>query len=162
VAGSRGGGTVSGAVAGLGGGAGDSDAAGLDHGGRDNDLAVAGGDAELGGVLVLAGDIVDDLDAVSVGAVGGLEGGGRSPGEGTAVGDTLSDGRTELDNVGGGALEEEDRDGVGGSWLPSDGELLAGGDNLVGRISFKGLVWFRDAREGAKLRGADIPRSKDG
>ena len=80
------------------------------------------------------------MDTVSVGAVGSLEGGGRGPAEGTAVGDTLSDGRTELDDVGGGALEEENGDGVGGSWLPGDGELLAGGDNLVGRISFKGLV----------------------
>lgn len=94
------------------------------------DTAVLG-DTELGGVLVLAGHIVDELDAVAGGAGGGLEVGGRSPGQATAVGDTLSDGRTELDNVGGRALEEQHRDGVGGAWLPGDGEWLAGGDNLV-------------------------------
>lgn len=106
------------------GGAGDWDNAGGD------DNAAIQGDTELGGVLVLAGHIINDLNTVAVGASGGLEVGRRSPGEATAVGDTLGERRTELDNVGGRALQEKDGDGVGSGWLPSDGERLAGWDNL--------------------------------
>lgn len=107
-------------------------AAGAGGGSRaGNNGASLLGDTELGGVLVLASNVVDQLDAIAVGAGGGLKIGGGSPGEATAVGDSLSEGRTELDDVGSGTLEEEDGDGVGGSWLPGDGEGLAGGNDLV-------------------------------
>lgn len=104
-----------------------------DGAGGSDDAAAVLGDAELGGVLVLASYIIDDLDAVAVGALSGLKGGGRSPGKATTVGNALSERGTELDDVGGGTLEEKDRDSVGGSWLPGDGKGLAGRDNLVQR-----------------------------
>lgn len=101
-------------------------------GGRGLLLTVTGRDAELGAVLVLAGYIVDDLDAVAVGAAGGLEVRGRGPGQASAVGDALGEGRSELDDVGGWSLEEEHGDRVRGGWLPGDSELLARGDDLLG------------------------------
>jgi hypothetical protein len=93
------------------------------------------GDAELGAVLVLAGDVVDELESVAGVAGGGLERGRGGPDEGAAVGDADDDGGTLLDDVGRGALEEEERHAVGGRWLPRDGEGLAGGDNLELRLA---------------------------
>lgn len=90
------------------------------------------GDTELGRVLVEASHVVDDLNAVAVGASRGIQRGSRGPCKGAAVGDTLSERRTELDDVGGRALEEQHRDGVGGGWLPCDGEGLASRDDLGG------------------------------
>lgn len=95
--------------------------------GRSNNGAVLLGDTELSGVLVLAGNVVDELKSV-VGGVS-LEGGRRGPGEGTRVVDALSK-SLDGDNVGRGATEQEERDRVGGGWLPGDGEGLASGDNL--------------------------------
>jgi len=133
-----------GADDGLGGVAGNNDraggrGAGNNGGGRAGSGARGGtavglGDAKLGRVLVLASDIVDDLETVAVGASGGLEVRGRRPGQASTVGDTLGERRTKLDYVGGRSLEEQDRDGVGRGWLPGDGEGLAGRDNLSGGI----------------------------
>lgn len=100
---------------------------GSNRAGRDNNGAVLLGDTELGGVLVLAGDVVNQLESVA-GAVS-LEGGGRGPHEGTGVLDTLSK-SLDGDNIGGRSTEEEERDRVGGGWLPGDGEGLASRDNL--------------------------------
>lgn len=107
-------------------GAGDGSSAG----GYNDVTAGILGDTELGGVLVLAGHIIDDLDTVALGTLGSLKGGGRSPGKGAAVLDTLSNGGTELDDVVGRTLEEEDRDRVGCAWGPGDGEGLASRHNL--------------------------------
>jgi len=93
-------------------------------------LLVVVGDAELGGVLVLASLVVDELDAVALGALRGLEGGLGVPGVGTAVLDLLSDG-VDRDEVLGGALEEDEGDGALSGRLPGDGEGLADGDNGV-------------------------------
>ena len=111
-------------------------------GARGSDAGALGalGDAELGRVLVLAGHVVDELEAV-VGGVG-LEARGRSPGECAAVGDASHDGG-DGDHVGGRAAEENKRDAVGGGWLPGDLEWLAGGDDLV---AVSALVTFRVAR----------------
>src|SRR5690242_3963007 len=121
----RGGGLASGGGAGSG-----SDSRAGSSGsraGRDNDGAVFLGDTELGGVLVLAGNVVNQLESVA-GYIS-LEGGGRSPGEGTRVVDALSK-SLNGNNVGGGATEQEERDRVGGGRLPGDGEGLASRDNL--------------------------------
>lgn len=107
-----------------GGGASDGDRAG---GRGDDNGAVVLGDTELGGVLVLAVNVVDQLESV-VGGVG-LEGGGGSPLEGTRVVDALSK-SLDGDHVGGGTTEQEEGDCVGGGWLPGDGEGLASRDNL--------------------------------
>jgi hypothetical protein len=82
----------------------------------------------LGGVLVLASHVVDELETV-VGYIS-LEAGRGGPLVRTAVGNAGDDGG-QRNNVGGGAAEEDQRHRVGGSWLPGDGEWLAGGDNLV-------------------------------
>lgn len=92
-------------------------------------LLAGAGDAELGGVLELAGHVVDDLDAVAVGAGGGLESRIGSPGELAGVGDGLNNGVLGHD-VDGGALEEDEGDLVGGGGGPGDLEGLASGDNL--------------------------------
>ena len=119
--------------------------------GRGNDGAVGLGDAELGGVLVLAGNVVDQLETV-VGDIS-LEGGGRSPLEGAGVGDALSK-SLDGDDVGRGATEEEERDRVGGGWLPGDGEGLAGRDNLgeesvnVSRVCLFGFCAYLDQGTG--------------
>lgn len=108
------------------GGAGD----GSNRAGRDDNDAVLLGDTELSGVLVLAVDVVDQLESVAGGGGGSLERGGRGPDEGTGVVDALSK-SLDGDNVGGRSLEEEKGDRVGGGWLPGDGEGLASRDNLV-------------------------------
>lgn len=95
--------------------------------GRNDNGAVVLGDTELGRVLVLAGNIVNQLESIA-GAVG-LEGGSWRPDEGTRVVDALSK-SLDGDNVDGGATEQQQRDCVGGGWLPSDGESLASRDNL--------------------------------
>lgn len=77
----------------------------------------------------MAIDVIDELDSVATGAVSALEGGGRSPGVAAGVGDALNDDLVE-DGVGGGALQEEQRDLVGGVGSPGDGEGLASGDGL--------------------------------
>lgn len=122
------------ALLGLGGGSdagnGVAGRSGAGSGGSRRDGAAILGDAELGRVLVEAGHIVDDLNAVAGRARGGVEGGSRGPDKGAAVGNALSERRTELDDVGGRALEEQHRDGVGGGRLPCDGEGLAGRDDL--------------------------------
>lgn len=107
------------------GGAGRSDGAGLSW------LLV--GDTELSGVLVVAVDVVDQLDTVTTGAGGALERGGRSPGVAAGVVDALNDDLVE-DRVGGGALEQDQGDLVGGVGSPLDGEGLASGDGL-GEVS---------------------------
>lgn len=99
-------------------------------GGSDARALGALGNAELGGVLVLAGDVVDKLEAV-VGDVG-LEAGGRSPGVLAAVGDTGHNGG-DGDNVGGRSTEENKRDAVRCGWLPGDLEWLASRDDLEKR-----------------------------
>lgn len=106
-------------------------------------VALAGGDTELGAVLVLASDVVDDLETVAVGAVGDGQVGGGSPGEAAAVLDALGESRSVLDDVAGGALEEEQGDGVVGGGGPGDGERLALGDDLAKRVSLGCLlgVW---------------------
>lgn len=99
--------------------------------GRRGDEAVALsalGDTELGGVLVLASDVVDELESVARGV--GLEGGWGSPDVGARVGNADDD-VLERNNVGGGTTEENKRDAVRGGWLPGDGEGLAGRDDLV-------------------------------
>jgi hypothetical protein len=120
---------------------------GTDNGGRDGgggggnndglglDLAVVLGDTELGGVLVLAVDVVNQLKTV-VGGIG-LEIGRGGPGEGARVGDADGKGSTEGNDVGRGATEKDQGDGVPGSGLPGDLEGLAGRDDLWG----KGSVW---------------------
>lgn len=74
------------------------------------------GDAELRRVLEVPRAVGDDLDSVT----GGLRGyarGGDGPGVGSRVGDAVGDAAVGED-VGGGALEEEDGDGgVAGRWL---------------------------------------------
>jgi hypothetical protein len=107
-------------------------------GGNDNGAAFLG-DTELSRVLVLAGDVVDQLESV-VGGVG-LERGGRGPGEGAGVLEALNE-SLDGDNVGRGATEQEERDRVGGGWLPGDGEGLASRDNLGG-VSWLFLSAFR-------------------
>jgi hypothetical protein len=77
--------------------------------------------------LELAVHIIDDLETV-VGDIG-LELGGRSPGEGSGVGDALDDGVERLD-VGGRATEEDQGDGVGCRWVPGDLESLASRNDL--------------------------------
>lgn len=89
------------------------------------------GDAELVGVLVLAGDVVDQLDAVAAGAWGSIERGRRGPDKGAAVGDADDNGRAEGHVVLGRALAEDDGQGVGGGRGPGDGEGLARGDDLM-------------------------------
>jgi len=91
------------------------------------------GDAELVGVLVLAGDVVDQLDAVAAGAWGSIERGRRGPDKGAAVGDADDNGRAEGHVVLGRALAEDDGQGVGGGRGPGDGEGLARGDDLSQR-----------------------------
>ena len=100
---------------------------GSSRAGGDGNDAVVLGDTELGGVLVLAGNVIDQLESVA-GAVS-LEGGGRSPLEGTRVVDTLSK-SLDGDNVDGGATEQDEGDRVGGGRLPGDGEGLASRNNL--------------------------------
>jgi hypothetical protein len=136
------------------GGAGDSGGGAGNRGGGaaggDSDGAVGLGDTELGGVLVLA-VAFDQLETV-VGNVS-LEGGGRSPGEGTRVVDVLGE-SLDGDDIGGGATEQEERDLVGGGWLPSDGEGLASRDNLG----------FKSVRRSpaSQARSRCLPRSRDG
>jgi hypothetical protein len=91
------------------------------------------GDAELVGVLVLAGDVVDQLDAVAAGAWGSIERGRRGPDKGAAVGDADDNGRAEGHVVLGRALAEDDGQGVGSGRGPGDGEGLARGDDLSQR-----------------------------
>lgn len=122
----RGGGLASGGGAGSGSGS-RAGSGSSSRAGRDNDGAVLRGDTELGGVLVLAGNVVNQLESVA-GDIS-LEGGGRSPGEGTRVVDALSK-SLNGNNVGGGATEQEERDRVGGGRLPGDGEGPASRDNL--------------------------------
>jgi hypothetical protein len=90
------------------------------------------GDTELCGVLVLAGNVVDELETVT-GHIG-LEGSGWGPDERSAVGNASNDG-LERNHVGGRATEKDQRDAVGGGWLPGDGEGLASRDNLDQRTS---------------------------
>lgn len=92
-------------------------------------LAVRGvADAELGGVLVGAGVVADELDAV-VRYIGRqiLR---RHPNVMTAVGDLLDDGIEGLD-VGGWATEKEERYGVLGGGIPRDGVRDANRNDLI-------------------------------
>jgi hypothetical protein len=133
---------------------------GTDNGGRDGgggggnndglglDLAVVLGDTELGGVLVLAVDVVNQLETV-VGGIG-LEIGRGGPGEGARVGDADGKGSTEGNDVGRGATEKDQGDGVPGSGLPGDLEGLAGRDDLWGKGSVWCFVSFQTGRTGGK------------
>lgn len=93
-------------------------------------LVVGVGDAELGGVLVLAGGVVDQLDTVALSVLSGLEVVGDIPDVGAVVLGLLDDGVLR-NGVAAGALEEDESDGALGGGLPGDGELLAGGDDAV-------------------------------
>jgi hypothetical protein len=95
--------------------------------------AVVLGDTELSRVLVLAVDVVNQLETV-VGDIG-LEVGRGSPGEGARVGDADSEGSAEGKDVGRGAAEQDQRDGVLRGGLPGDLEGLAGRDNLGKHVS---------------------------
>lgn len=97
-----------------------------------SDVTVALGalrDTELGGVLVEAGDVVNELDSVA-GSIG-LEVGGHVPGVGTAVGNADDD-VLERNNVVGGATEQDQGHAVRAGWRPGDGEGLACRDLLWG------------------------------
>jgi hypothetical protein len=131
---------------------------GSNRAGGGNDGAALLGDTELSGVLVLAGNVVDQLESV-VGGVS-LESRGRGPDEGTGVGDALNE-SLDGDNVGGRSTEEEERDRVGGSWLPGDGEGLASRDNLDQRTSDGVASGF--ANRGVELRSGNAgEESNDG
>jgi hypothetical protein len=97
---------------------------------RRGDNGAVVGDAELGGVLVLAGRVVDELDTVALGALGGDKAVLGLPGVAAAVGDHLGDGLDELEVLGR-ALEEDERDGALGGRVPRDGEGRANGHNGV-------------------------------
>lgn len=109
---------------------------GLGRGAGAACLVVGVGDAELGGVLVLAGGVVDQLDAVALSALGWSEVLGRSPDVGTIVLGLLDD-RVLWDGVGAGALEKDESDGALGGRVPGDGEALADWDDRV-------ETWLRD------------------
>lgn len=130
-----------------GGGAGDRG----DRAGRDNDGAVVLGDTELGGVLVLAGNVVDQLETV-VGDIG-LEGSSGSPGEGARVGNALGK-SLDGEDVGRGATEKDKRNRVGGGWLPGDLEGLASRHNL-GRSQFS-------SSSSVDFQDESLPRSEGG
>jgi len=99
--------------------------------GRRTGLAVVlVGDAELGSVLVLAGLVVDELDAVALGTLRGLKGALGLPGVAAAVLDLLGDG-VDGDEVLSRALEEDERDGALSGRVPSDGEALVDGNDGV-------------------------------
>ena len=72
--------------------------------------ARARGDAELRRVLKVAGAGGDDLDAVARGLRRDAAR-GHGPGVGAGIGDVVDDAAVR-DDVGGGALEQEDRDGA--------------------------------------------------
>lgn len=95
-------------------------------------------DAELGGVLVLPGRVVDQLDAVAGGAAG-REVGGRRPGVGAAVGNVLDD-RVLRDGIGGGTLEENEGHGAGGGGGPGHGVGLADRHDAVEAGRRKGIA----------------------
>lgn len=102
-------------------------------------LVVRVGDAELGGVLVLAGCVVDQLNAVSEswgGCVGGSELVRWSPDVSARVLDVLDDGVLR-NGVGGWALEEDKSDGAIGCWVPGNSEALSDWDDRV-------EAWLRD------------------
>jgi hypothetical protein len=109
------------------------------NGGRDggggsvnvDGLAVVLGDTKLGGVLVLAVEVVNQLETV-VGDIS-LEVGRGSPGEGARVGEADGEGFAERNDVGRGATEKDQGDSVGGGGLPGDLEGLAGRDDLEER-----------------------------
>lgn len=77
-------------------------------------FVVGVGDAELGGVLVGAGGIDDELDAVPERVR--LEGGEGDPDVGAGVGDFFDNG-VEREDVGGGAAEKDEGDSAGGGGL---------------------------------------------
>lgn len=113
--------------------------------GRCGNAAVLG-DAELRGPLVLAGHVVDQLQTVALGTIRGGEVSRGGPAEETAVGETFSEGGAVLDDVGGGALDEEDGDGVGRGGRPLDVEGLASRDELGWVLASGGcFVWFHSA-----------------
>lgn len=91
--------------------------------------ALAGvGDTELSRVLVLAGALDNEHQAVVGDVVLEVSAGG--PGEAAVVGNLLGDGLDGLD-VGAGAAEEDQRDGARGGGSPLNVEGLADGDLLV-------------------------------
>jgi len=90
----------------------------------------------------LASHVIDKLDAV-VGSVG-LKIRRGSPGERATVGDSLRDGSTNRDDIGGRAAEEENGDGVRSARLPLDGVGLAGRDNLAQRRGDGVARWVTD------------------
>jgi hypothetical protein len=99
--------------------------------------------------------------------VGGvsLKSGGRGPLERSAVGDASDNGRERLDVLSG-TTEKDERNRVGGSWLPGDGESLASRDDLVRLLASQSQVSRRIPRFMAVMRrvfdGMEyIPRSKD-
>lgn len=104
--------------------------AGLLGGGGGGALVVGVGDAELGGVLVLASGVVDQLDTIALSIVGGLKVAGDVPDVGTAVWNLLGD-SVLRNSIAARALKENEVDGALGGWLPGNGEVLAGGDDRV-------------------------------
>lgn len=120
-----------------------------------------GGSPEQGRrTLVLAGHIVNELDAIAgSGREAGAKLAGNGPLEAAGVGDSLSDGLADGDHVGGGSLEEEQRDGVGRRGVPGDGEGLASLDSLEGLVS----DYSSSIANAARCRDCfpNVPRSKD-
>lgn len=135
-------------------------------GGGNGSLVV--GDTELGGVLVLAGRIIDELNSVAVGVHGGGQVGRRSPGELAAVGNTLND-VGELHGIGGRALEEDEGHGAGGGRVPGDLEGLASGNNLVqrtsngvaDRLSASGLMLLSDREASEQSNEGELSKHLD-
>lgn len=85
-------------------------------------------DTELGGVLVLASTINDQLNTIAGGI--GLQSGAWGPLVGTRVLNALNNGAV-VDDVLSWTTEEEDRNSSLSSWVPGDLEWLADRDLLV-------------------------------
>lgn len=110
-------------------------------------------DAEVGAVLVLAGALDDNHEAVAI-VTGEIR--ARSPGVVAGVGDVLRK-RCNWFAVLGAAVEEHDGDVARGGCLPGDGVGLADRDALVeargsdgvagGRLA---VVWRSDGRDGGR------------
>ena len=117
-------------------------------------------DAELSRVLVLAGSLDDDLDAVVGDVV--FEVGVGHPDVGAGVVDGVDDG-ADGDDVGAWATEEEDGDLSFGGGIPGDLELLADGHLLVELGSEDGVTgWWLGGVWGGSSRHGGHEGSEEG